>query len=217
MHVADGILPISLTLGGYVGAAVIVARGLRELTAERVPRVALLTAGFLVGSLIHVPLGPSSVHLLLHGLVGIILGPLCGIAIFVALALQAVLIGHGGITALGFNTLAMSAGAAAAWFIFQRLGGPRNRHRAAAAAFLAGSVAVCFSAVIVFGALWLTGEDWRQLSRLVLLAHAPIAVIEGLIAAGAAAFLARVQPDLLRAVPGRGSAGFPLLPVSDTP
>jgi len=75
---------------------------------EEIPRIALLTSAFFVASLIHVRLGPTSVHLLLNGLVGVILGWRAGLAIPVGLALQAVLLGHGGFSTIGVNASVMT-------------------------------------------------------------------------------------------------------------
>lgn len=198
MHIADGMLPIALTAGGLAGGAAVVGTSLRWLAPANVPRVGLLTAAFFVASSIHVPLGPVSVHLLLHGLVGIVLGPLSAIAILVALALQALLLFEGGITVIGFNLLTMTLGAMVARAIFDTLGGHDSAARAMAAGFLGGAVAVCVSAMLVVFALALAGDDWTKLRQVVLIAHLPIALIEGMVAGSAAAFIVRVKPDLLR-------------------
>lgn len=198
MHIADGILPVSLVAGGLVGGAAVVATSLRWLAPANVPRVGLLTAAFFVASSIHVPVGPVPVHLLLHGLVGIVLGPLSSIAIVVALALQALLLFEGGISVIGFNLLTMTCGAMLARTLFDLLGGPTHPTRAAAAGFLGGAVAVCSSALLVVVGLWLAGEEWLRLRHLVLFAHLPIALIEGCVVGSAAAFIVKVKPDLLR-------------------
>ena len=65
-------------------------------------------AAFFAGSLIAIPVGPSSVHLMLGGLIGLMLGTAAFPALFVALALQALLFGMGGLTTLGVNTLNMA-------------------------------------------------------------------------------------------------------------
>jgi cobalt/nickel transport system permease protein len=75
---------------------------------KEVPKVAILSSVFFVASLIHVPLGPSSVHLILNGIMGVLLGWTAFPAILVALALQGVLFQFGGITTLGVNTLNMA-------------------------------------------------------------------------------------------------------------
>jgi len=198
VHIADGILPVSLVAGGLVGGAAVVGTSLRWLAPANVPRVGLLTAAFFVASSIHVPVGPTSVHLLLHGLVGIILGPLSSIALLVALALQALLLFEGGTTVIGFNLLTMTCGAMLARTIFDALGGATHPTRAAAAGFLGGAIAVYGSTLIVVFGLWMAGEEWIRLRQMFLLAHLPIALIEGAVVGSAAAFIVRVKPDLLR-------------------
>lgn len=198
MHIADGILPMSLTAGSLVGAAAVVGTSLRWLAPANVPRVGLLTAAFFVASSIHVPVGPVPVHLLLHGLVGIVLGPLSSIAIVVALVLQSLLLSEGGVSVIGFNLLAMTFGAMLARTVFDVMGGQTHPARASAAGFLGGAMAVCCSALIVVVGLWLAGEEWEKLRYLVLFANLPIALIEGCVVGSAAGFIVRVKPDLLR-------------------
>ena len=62
---SDRAARIALTV--LVLLALFAAWRIRE---DEIPRVALVTAAFFVASLIHVRVGPTSVHLLLNGLVG---------------------------------------------------------------------------------------------------------------------------------------------------
>src|SRR5205809_294545 len=107
VHISDGVLPPAWQAGGFALAVPLVAIGLWRLADEEIPRLALFTAAFFVASIIHLRVGPTSVHLLLNGLVGVVLGWRAGLAIGVGLLLQATLIGHGGFTALGVNTCVM--------------------------------------------------------------------------------------------------------------
>ncbi len=93
------------------GAALAVAGlaiGLRTMDYEKLPEVAVLSSVFFIASLIHVPVGVSSAHLILNGISGVLLGWLAFPAIFVGLALQAVLFEFGGLTTLGVNTFNMA-------------------------------------------------------------------------------------------------------------
>ena len=89
MHISEGILSAPILAGGAVLTTVGTAIGLKKMDYDRIMSVSLLSATFFVASLIHVPLGPGSVHLLLGGLLGLILGWGAFPAIVVALALQA--------------------------------------------------------------------------------------------------------------------------------
>jgi cobalt/nickel transport system permease protein len=111
VHVADGVLSWPVLAGGFAlaGLLALVAGGqvllrLWQGHDEEIPRLALLTAAFFVASSLHLKLGPTSVHLLLGGLVGVILGWRAPLAILIGVTLQALLIPHGGITTIGVNT-----------------------------------------------------------------------------------------------------------------
>src|SRR5438270_2941015 len=106
VHIADGVLAWPWWSGGLVVAAGLVLLGAWRIRDEEIPQIALLTAAFFVASLIHVRL-VTSVHLLLNGLVGVILGRRAALAIPVGLFLQAALLGHGGFTTLGINSCVM--------------------------------------------------------------------------------------------------------------
>jgi ABC-type Co2+ transport system permease subunit len=103
VHISDGVLTWPWLVVGFVLAGLFVALACVRLRDEEIPRIALLGSAFFVASLIHLRLGPTSVHLLLNGLVGVILGWRAALAIVVGLVLQVVLLGHGGFTSLGVN------------------------------------------------------------------------------------------------------------------
>lgn len=105
VHLSDGVLVWPWYLGGIVIALALVVVASLRLPDDDIPRIGVLTAVFFVASSIRVPLGPASVHLLLNSLVGVLLGPRAILAIAVGLVLQCILLGHGGYTALGINTL----------------------------------------------------------------------------------------------------------------
>jgi cobalt/nickel transport system permease protein len=103
VHIADSVLRWPWLAAGFAVSAVLLAWSSRRIAEEEIPRIALLTAVFFVGSSIHMRVGPSSVHLLLNGLAGVILGRRAVLAIAVGLVLQALLLSHGGESALGVN------------------------------------------------------------------------------------------------------------------
>jgi cobalt/nickel transport system permease protein len=120
VHISDGYLNRPLEglpwlAGGYVVMALLAFWGSWRIRDEEIPRIALLTAAFTVASALHVPIGAASVHLILNGLVGAILGRRAALAIPVGLFLQAVA-GHGGFTTLGINSCIMLTPALLAGF-----------------------------------------------------------------------------------------------------
>src|SRR4051794_23126263 len=106
VHIADGVLGWPVLAAGFGLIALLAVLAAWRVREDEVPRIALLTAAFFVASSIHVKLGPTSVHLLLNGLVGVILGRRAPLAILIGVALQALLIPHGGLTTIGVNACA---------------------------------------------------------------------------------------------------------------
>ena len=74
MYISDGVLSTPVSIGGYAIAVGISALSVRKMRMDDVPKVSVVTAAFFVASLIHIPIGPTSVHLILKGLAGMILG-----------------------------------------------------------------------------------------------------------------------------------------------
>mgnify|MGYP002631016601 FL=1 len=197
MHISEGILSGPVLISGVALAAAGTAIGLKKLDYERIPRAAILAASFFVASLIHVPVGPSSVHLILNGIVGLILGWGAFPVILVALVLQTVFFQFGGITTLGVNTMIMAAPAVFCYYLFGGL--VRKRPGIALpAAFACGGLSVFFGGIMVGLALIFTEENFLKVSYLVVAAHVPIMIIEGLITAFCVAFLKKVQPEMLQ-------------------
>jgi len=107
MHISEGVLSWPVLAGGAAIAAAAVGVGLRRLPDERIPVAGLLCALFFVAALIHIPVGIASVHLVLNGLCGVLLGWAAFPVIAAALTLQALLFGFGGLSTLGVNILVM--------------------------------------------------------------------------------------------------------------
>jgi cobalt/nickel transport system permease protein len=271
VHISDGVLTLPWLAGGFALAGALALWGALRVRDEEIPRIALLSAAFFVASLLHVRLGPTSAHLLLNGLVGVVLGRRAALAIPLGLFLQAALLSHGGFTTLGVNACVMTLPALLAGWLFAALHriawlrmpgfrtvlvaagalawtlggvflvaaittnrsgewraadlGPalevvrhpitlsaaavvallaawgERRLKAApefALGFVVGVTAVLATVTLNALVLLLGGaEDWHQIVRLVVLAHLPVALVEGIVLGFAVAFLARVKPDLI--------------------
>jgi cobalt/nickel transport system permease protein len=201
MHIPDGILSAPVLAGGAALATAGVAMGLRRLDDRAIPRTAILSATFFAGSLIAVPLGPTSVHLAFGGLMGVMLGWAIFPAVLVALALQAILFGFGGLTALGVTVLVVAAPGALAGAAFGP--GIRAAVRPGAAMWrgaLAGAAAVLGAAALVALALVLSDGRFAPVARVMAMVYLPLAVVEAAVTAFVVGFLARVQPGALAPV-----------------
>jgi len=197
-HIPDGILSAPVLIGGGIVAAGGVALALRRLDDRVIPRIAVLSAVLFAGSLIAVPIGPSSVHLLFGGLMGIMLGTGTFLAVLVALILQLTLFGFGGLTTLGVNTLNMALPAVLLAMAF----GPAIRRTTkpavrAVLAGLVGALAVLGTGAMVSLSLGLSSPQYVPIASVVIATYLPLALVEAFVTAAVVAFLARVQPDAL--------------------
>lgn len=279
VHISEGVLAGPWWIGGFALAALLLAWSLYRLRDDEIPRVALLTAAVFVSSLIHVPLGPTSVHLLLSGLLGVLLGRRATLAVAVGLVLQVLLIQHGGYTSLGVNVCVITLPALLCGALFRGLHRlPLTCHPVGRGLLVAGSAmlwtlgaAFCLllaarrvqlgwqagwasplpvdvygevfratlqpavllgAALLAAGAAWLERrlenepefplgllvgglavlltvglncavltfgavEDCEVPALVLLLAHWPVAILEGVVLGFAVGFLARVKPELL--------------------
>ena len=197
MHISEGVLPWQVLAGGAVLTAAGVAVGLKKLDPDRLPQAAVVSAAFFVASLIPFPGPGASVHLVMNGMVGLVLGWTAFPALLVALLLQAVLFSHGGLTVLGVNTLNMALPGVVCYYLFgRRLAGLRPR-AAAARGFAAGVLGVGMGCLMLAGCLVTAGEGFADVAKLVFVAHSPIMLIEGLVTAYAVSFVLKVRPELL--------------------
>jgi len=188
---------VPVLVAGAAAAAAGTGYGLWRMDDDLVPRVAVLSATFFVASLIHVPAGPASVHLILNGLAGLILGWACFPALLVALLLQAVFFHFGGITTLGVNVVNMALPGVICYGLFHRLVTGNSDTAAAAAGFAAGALSVALSAALLGGCLLTKGKEFLPFVLLELGAHTWVMIIEGFVTMSAVTFLRKVRPELL--------------------
>lgn len=204
MHISEGILSPAVLIGGAALTAAGVAIGMKNLDQDEIPKMGILSAAFFVASLIHVPAGPVSVHLILNGLIGLILGWKAFPAILVALTLQALLFQFGGITTLGVNTLNMALPAVICYYLFGWSIKPgTGKNILLVSSFAAGFCAVLIAAVMVGFSLYLTGEAFLPAAKLVVAAHLPVMLIEGILTAACVLFLQKVRPEILEGYDGK--------------
>ncbi|MBW1730966.1 MAG: cobalt transporter CbiM [Deltaproteobacteria bacterium] len=203
MHISEGVLSAQVLIAGGAIAAAGTAIGIKKMDYDKVPEVAVFASAFFVASLIHVPIGPSSVHLILNGLMGLVLGWTAFPAILIALLLQAVLFQFGGLTTLGVNTVTMAVPAIVCYLLFHRLALSKKQWLSITGSFACGAGAVFMGAVLVATALVTTGEAFAPAAKLILLAHLPVMAIEGIITVLCVKFLRRVKPEILEATYAR--------------
>jgi cobalt uptake substrate-specific transmembrane region len=192
VHISEGVLSAPVLLAGWAVTAPAVAAILWRVRQSEIPRIACFSALFFVASFVHLPVGVSSMHLMLSGLVGAFLGSRAILAIFVALFLQGVFFGFGGLSVLGVNTAvigfpAVLGGLFAAAAKAQELKVRMQKIYL----FLAGFVPIVCSMLLLDLVLFISGREFFAIATLISLEGAILAVLEGIITLFALSFIAK--------------------------
>lgn len=201
MHISDGVLSPYIIIAGWAAAVPALAVSVKKLKAEKVGVYGVIAAAFFAGSTIHIPVGPLSMHLMLNGIAGLLLGWSAVTVITAGLLLQALFLGFGGLTVLGVNIAIMALPGA----IIGILG--RNwikrisaKKRPWIGSFVGGGT-VFISSVLLFIALSTTHTAMAPLAKLVFFGNIPVIFIEGAISYWLVHFLQKVKPSLLGILP----------------
>jgi cobalt/nickel transport system permease protein len=160
MHIPDGYLGPSTCAALFAGAApfwaVALRRLRRSLHTRVIPRLSLFAAFAFVVMMFNIPLpGGTTGHATGAALAAIVLGPSAAIlAVSVALVIQAVFFGDGGITAIGANCFNMAVvGSLVGYGVYRlvaagaALTSTRRVVAAAAAGYVAANAAALVTAV----------------------------------------------------------------------
>ncbi len=197
MHISDGVLSGPVLAAGWAGATVLAVATMRKMDMEEIPKLAVIAAVFFVGSLIRFPIGAASVHLILNGLVGVILGKRAFPAILLGLILQAILFGHGGVSVIGVNAVMMGGGALVAYGFWQLRYLVSFAKRDILFGGLAGAIGVFASGCVLALVMVTTGDAFIAVAETVLWIHVGIMIFEGFVVAACVSFLLKVRPDML--------------------
>ena len=179
MHISDGILSGQVVLATSVMAVGLLVYSLRDLKNDNIALVSAMSAIFFVASFIHIPLGPTQIHLTLIGVIGVLLGRRVFLSILIALLLQATLLGFGGLSSLGANLVIM---ALPSYIIYLGLkNGLFDSFSEKIKFFLIGFLTVLLSTLILALILSLAKPEYLMASYTILIANIPAMIIEGLV------------------------------------
>ncbi|MCP3925003.1 MAG: cobalt transporter CbiM [Desulfobacterales bacterium] len=196
MHLSEGVLTGPVLVAAIAATAVGTAVGLRKLKNEDIPKASLLSASFFVATFIHLPIGVGSVHLVLNGIIGLMLGWTAFPVILVALLLQGVMFQFGGITILGVNTIIMAVPSVICFYLFKNYI-RNNGNTFLIASFSCGFLAVLLSGLLSAAALYISGEEFLDAAYMLIIANIPVMIGDGIITTLSLSFLRKVQPEIL--------------------
>jgi cobalt/nickel transport system permease protein len=224
MHVPDGILPLWLWVSGYLLTAVFLALSIYRLRAmdrrKNIPLLGAVAAAMLVAMSLEIL--PLAYHLNLSVAAGILLGPSLGFIASFIVNLMLALMGHGGITVVGLNTLLLGAEAVLGHTLFFLLPARMPVFWRAATATV---TALCVASLLLIAIVAVShvdvalvqeaqepslfsaaGREGLRTFAIMVLSFGAIGwVLEAAITGAAIRFIARVKPDLLAHVLHRGA------------
>jgi cobalt/nickel transport system permease protein len=226
MHIPDGYLSPATCAALYGGAApfwyVALKRVQTALHTRLAPLLSLFAAFCFVIMMFNLPLpGGTTGHAVGIGLAAVVLGPWASmLAVSIALIIQALFFGDGGITAIGANCFNMAiVGSLVSYAVYRAVAGRAaiTSSRRVVAAGLAGYTAINVSALFAAIEFGIQPLLYRDASGAPLYCPYPIGItipammighltIAGLaelfVSAGVVAFLQQSDPSLLRSTSG---------------
>ncbi|MBQ6418137.1 MAG: cobalt transporter CbiM [Synergistaceae bacterium] len=197
MHISEGILSGGMLAVGWAGTVAGVSFGLKHTETDKIIRTALVSSAFFLASLVNIRIGPSSTHLSLIAPMGLILGYSVFPAVFTALLLQAVLFGFGGLVVLGANTMAMGLPALVSYIIFGKVIREGSGKTVAFMLFMAGALAVMMGAGLSGAFLGFSDSNFLGAVKLLMIAHVPLALVEGAVTSFLMMWLKKSAPEFL--------------------
>jgi cobalt/nickel transport system permease protein len=228
MHIPDGYLSPGTCAALFAGALpfwrVALRRVKSSLHTRLVPLISLFSAFCFVIMMFNLPLpGGTTGHAIGTGLAAVVLGPWAAmLSVSVALAIQALFFGDGGITAFGANCFNMAiAGSLVTYFCYRLMAGrsPIDSMRRVIAAGLGAYIGINIAALLAaveFGIQPLLFRDTLgtplycpyPLSVSIpamMIGHLTVAgMAELILSAGSVALLQRSNPSLLKGAAGLG-------------
>lgn len=196
MHISDGVLSIEVASTLGVVSLALCAYSIKSIKSENISLVAAMSALFFIASFIHIPLGPTQIHLLLISVIGLFLGKAVFLSLAIALLLQALLLGYGGLTSLGANIIIMGVPAFLV-FLLNKLNFFRSLDEKIRF-FLYGSLGIAFSVVLLALVLYFAKDEYLLASYSLVVANIPAIILEGLITLFLLLYIKKSIPKLLK-------------------
>lgn len=209
IEIPDGVLPLWLVAAGFAILIPLLGFSVRKVEGDKA-RVLPLMAALSAIMLVVMSLELGITHVNLSVLSGLILGPYPAvIAVFVTNVMLS-LVGHGGITVIGLNTLLVSAEAVLGFILYSRL---RKIARPSVSAGVATFIAMMTSAFLLVGIGALSNVELgmfleegeagesaiplREFAITVLSIAFIGSVIESLIIGSTVGYLITIRPNIL--------------------
>ena len=170
MHISDGVLSLEVTVVSTIVAFCFFAYSFRSLNNEKIVLASAFSALFFVASFIHIPFGPTQIHLML--------------------------LGFGGVSSIGVNVLIMGLASYLVYIIFKLNFFKALNEKVKF--FLIGFSGVFISTFILFLHLIISKDEYEKLSYTIIFANIPTMILEGLVTLFLFLYIKKTMPSLLK-------------------
>ncbi|WP_428025537.1 cobalt transporter CbiM [Arcobacter sp.] len=196
MHIADGVLTPAITIAVSTLSLIALIKAIKELKNEEITLTAVASAMFFIASFIHIPFGITQIHLILLGVIGILIGWSSFVSIFIALLLQALLLGYGGVASLGVNLFIMATPAIIVYYLynfdlFKKLNDKIKF-------FLVGFIGTFFATLFLTLILYFSKEEYSYAAYTIFSVNIITMIIEGIVSMFLLLFIKKVYPKILK-------------------
>ncbi|WP_375724583.1 cobalt transporter CbiM [Arcobacter sp. KX21116] len=196
MHIADGVLTLESTVVVSAISLVCLYISIKSIKDEKITLAAAMSAMFFIATFIHVPLGVTQIHLVLIGVIGILIGWMSFISIFIALVLQALLLGYGGVVSLGVNLFVMGMPAIIVYYLYNME--ITNNLNEKVKFFLVGFLGTFFATLFLAIILLFSKPEYEYASYTIFIVDSGAMLIEGIISMFLLQFIKKTYPKILK-------------------
>lgn len=196
MHISDGVLSVEVTAVVSVVSLIALVKSTKELKNSDIPLTAVASAMFFIASFIHIPFGFTQLHLILLGVIGVLIGWGAFVAIFVALLLQALLLGYGGVASLGVNLFVMATPAVLVYLLFKTPYVKKLKDKIRY--FLVGFCGTFFATLFLSAILYFSKDEYEYAAYTIFSANVITMIIEGIVSMFLLLFVKKVYPKILK-------------------
>jgi len=196
MHISDGVLPLDTIVIVSTISFIALIKALKDLKSEDIALTAIASTMFFIASLIHIPFGITQIHLILLGVIGILISWSSFVAIFVALLLQALLLGYGGLISIGVNLFIMAIPAVFVHYIYHTKF--FNNINDKLKYFFIGFMGTFFATLFLVTILYFSKDTYNYAALSIFSVNIITMIIEGVVSMFILLYIKKVYPKILK-------------------
>ena len=196
MHISDGVLSLESTVVISTLSAYFLYKSIKNIEDDKITLISAMSAMFFISTFIHIPLGITQIHLLLIGIIGVFIAWGSFVAIFVALLLQALLLGYGGLVSIGVNLFIMGMPAILVYYFYKSDFALKLNDKIKF--FLVGFLGTFLATLFLTLILYFSKDEYEYAAFTIFSLNFIPMILEGLITMFLFIFIQKTYPKILK-------------------